>query len=119
MRIVSFIFIFCFFNFLSIKSDDENNEITIEDVSTSITDERSSAPIIKSSSSNIYFEEQFQDKQNWGHWIKSQAKKDIADESISKYDGEWAFEVPESSVYKDDYGLVLKVKIYLIIHFFF
>jgi hypothetical protein len=45
----------------------------------------------------------------WSYWTKSEAKKDIADESISKYDGEWAFEIPESSVYKDDYGLILKV----------
>jgi hypothetical protein len=101
MQIVPFIFIFCLFNFSSIRSD--------EDTSTSTTDTRSNTPIIKSSSSNIYFEEQFQEKNKWSYWTKSEAKKDIADESISKYDGEWAFEIPESSVYKDDYGLILKV----------
>jgi len=37
---------------------------------------------------------------------------DDDDENISKYDGKWAFEISESSIYKDNYGLILKVKKY-------
>ncbi len=41
--------------------------------------------------------------------MKSEAKKDGVEEHLAKYDGEWAFEMPQSSVYKNNYGLVLKV----------
>lgn len=94
MQIVSFIFSFYLLNFSSV---------------TSSTDTKSNVPVIKSSSSSIFFEEQFQDKTKWTNWIKSQAKRDGVAEHISKYDGGWAFENPESSVYQDNYGLILKV----------
>jgi calnexin len=100
MQIVSFIFIFYLLNFSLIRSNTDD-QTTI--------DTRSNVPVIKSSSSNIFFEEQFQDKTKWLHWTKSQAKKDGVDENISKYDGEWTFENSESSVYKNNYGLILKV----------
>jgi hypothetical protein len=108
MHIVSLIFIYYLLNFSSIRTNDNDEKSTINDHSTGI-DTRNDVPVIKSSSLNIFFEEQFQDKIKWLHWTKSQAKKDGVDEHISKYDGEWAFENPESSVYKDDYGLILKV----------
>jgi calnexin len=65
--------------------------------------------VIELSSSNIFFEEQFQEKDKWSYWMKSEAKKDGVEEHLAKYDGEWAFEMPQSSVYKNNYGLVLKV----------
>lgn len=70
---------------------------------------RSNVPIIKSSSPDIFFEEQFQDKNQWTYWTKSQARKEGVEEHQSKYDGQWAFEISESSVYQDDYSLILKV----------
>ena len=74
------------------------------------TDTRNNVPVIRaSSSSEIFFEEQFQDRNKWVYWTKSQAKKDGVEERVSKYDGQWAFEISESSVYKDDYSLILKV----------
>jgi hypothetical protein len=107
MRVVFILLIFCLLNFSLIKSDDDD-----EDNPTTISDEKSNVPIIKSSSSKIFFEEQFQDKTKRSNWVKSQATKDGVDADIAKYDGEWGFEIPQSSVYKDDYGLILKV-IYL------
>jgi len=43
-------------------------------------------------------------------WIKSKAKKDDVDESIAKYDGQWAIESSLDSVLDGDRGLVLKSK---------
>ena len=78
-------------------------------IDSTTTDTRNNVPILKSSSAEIFFEEQFQDRNTWIHWTKSQAKKDGVEEQFSKYDGQWTFEISESSVYKDDYGLILKV----------
>lgn len=112
MRIFFFIFLFYLLNVGLIKCDNDDEEDSTIDDNSINTDKKSNVPLIKSFLSNIYFEEQFQDKTTWSRWIKSKAKKDDVDENIAKYDGEWAFEVPQSSVYNDDYGLVLKV-IYL------
>mgnify|MGYP002384389561 CR=1 FL=1 len=73
-------------------------------------DNRTSVPIFKSTSTKIYFNEQFQNRKTWPYWVRSQAKKDGVDAQYAKYDGQWSIEVPESSVYKDNYALVLKVK---------
>lgn len=73
-------------------------------------DNRTGTPIFKSSSPNIYFNEQFQNRKTWPHWVRSQAKKEGVDAPYAKYDGQWSIEIPESSVYKDNYALVLKVK---------
>jgi len=43
-------------------------------------------------------------------WLKSKAKKDDVDESIAKYDGQWAVESSLESVLEGDKGLVLKSK---------
>ncbi len=102
MNLVSLIFILFLFNFSLIRSENNDEKITT-------TDTRSNVPVIELSSSNIFFEEQFQEKDKWSYWTKSQAKKDGVEEHLAKYDGEWAFEIPQSSVYKDNYGLVLKV----------
>jgi calnexin len=117
MRYSLVILFICLLNISIIKSDDDDEideDISIEDTpikTSSANIEKSNIPTIKSSSSNIYFEEQFQDKSKWSRWVKSQAKKDSVDESLAKYDGEWGFEIPQSSAYNDDYALILKVKI--------
>jgi hypothetical protein len=103
MRIVLLIFILFRLNFSLITSEKNNDE------KVTTTDTRNDVPVIQLSSSNIFFEEQFQEKNKWSFWTNSQAKKDGVEEHLSKYDGQWAFEVPDSSVYKNNYGLVLKV----------
>jgi calnexin len=117
MRYTILILFICLLNISILKAnnddeDDMDEDISIEDTpptSSSSNIEKGSIPTIKSVSSNIYFEEQFQDKSKWSRWVKSQAKKDGVDEVLAKYDGEWGFEIPQSSAYNDDYALILKV----------
>ena len=117
MRFTILILFVCLLNISIIKSDEDDDideDLSIEDTpplkSSTSNIEKGSVPIIKSASSNIYFEEQFQDKSKWSRWVKSQAKKDGVDEILAKYDGEWGIEIPQTSVYNDDYALILKVK---------
>ncbi|CAF0846889.1 unnamed protein product [Rotaria sp. Silwood1] len=115
MRYTILILLICLINISILKADDDDidEEVSIEDTpttSSSPTIEKTNVPIMKSSSSNIYFEDQFQDKTKWSRWVKSQAKKDGVDEVLAKYDGEWNFEIPQSSIYIDDYALILKSK---------
>lgn len=117
MRFTIVILLICLLNISILKADDDeiDEEVTIEDspaASPSANIEKTNVPLMKSASSNIYFEEQFQDKSRWSRWVKSQARKDGVDEILAKYDGEWGFEIPQSSVYSDDYALILKVRIY-------
>ncbi len=119
MRYTILILFLCLFNFSLLKADDDDidDEISIEDsplTKSSSNIAKGNVPTIKSASANIYFEEQFQDKSKWSNWVKSQAKKDGVDEILAKYDGEWGFEIPQTSVYNDDYALILKVNKYFI-----
>lgn len=114
MRYAIFVIFLCLFNLSIVKADDDDldEEITIDESPAATSTpaiEKGTVPTIKSASSNIYFEDQFQDKSKWSRWVKSQAKKDDVDENLAKYDGEWGFEIPQSSVYNDDYALILKV----------
>ena len=43
--------------------------------------------------------------------MKSTAKKDDTDETISKYDGKWSIEEPKDNPLIGDLGLVLKVNV--------
>lgn len=122
MRLTHWILFLCLsaFVFVVVRSEDDDEldeEITIEDstsksssASGASTLEKGNVPTVKTASSSVFFEEQFQEKDKWSRWVKSQAKKDGVDEILAKYDGEWAFEVPHSSVYNDDYALILKVR---------
>ncbi|CAF3614176.1 unnamed protein product [Rotaria socialis] len=113
MRITIVILLVCLLNISILKADDDDidEEITIDDAPGAAANiEKTNVPLMKSTSSNIYFEEQFQDKSKWPRWVKSQAKKDGVEEILAKYDGEWGFEVPQSSAYSDDYALILKSK---------
>lgn len=92
--------------------DDFDEEITIDETTSaksSANIEKDNVPTMKSTSSSIFFEDQFQDKSKWSRWMKSQARKEGVDEILAKYDGDWGFEIPQSSVYNDDYALILKV----------
>ncbi|RNA15718.1 calnexin, partial [Brachionus plicatilis] len=57
-----------------------------------------------------HFLETFESDEIGKVWIKSKAKKDGVEESIAKYDGEWAVESSSDSVLEGDLGLVLKSK---------
>ena len=119
MRFYLLLFVICLLNVKLIRTDDDDDddpdeEVMIEETTKSSSStppvEKGYVPTIRSSSSsNIYFEEQFQDKTKWSRWIKSQARKDGVDETLAKYDGEWGHEIPHTSVYHDDYALILKV----------
>ena len=115
MRWTLFIVYLCLFHLPIVRMDDEDfdEDITIDETTSakpSANIEKDNVPTMKSTSSNIFFEDQFQDKSKWSRWVKSQAKKDGVDEILAKYDGEWGIEIPQSSVYNDDYALILKVK---------
>lgn len=116
MRLTIFLFLLCLFHFSIVRTDDDDldEEITIEETTTSAKTsaniEKGNVPTMKSTSSNIYFEDQFQDKSKWSRWVKSQARKEGVDEVLAKYDGEWGIEIPQSAVYNDDYALILKSK---------
>ncbi|CAF5097000.1 unnamed protein product, partial [Rotaria magnacalcarata] len=113
MRFTIVILLVCLLNISILKADDDDidEEITIDDTPEAAANiEKTNVPLMKSTSPNIYFEEQFQDKSKWPRWVKSQAKKDGVEEILAKYDGEWGFAVPQSSAYGDDYALILKSK---------
>jgi len=62
-------------------------------------------------SGNAHFAEAFFSEDDFNQrWVVSQAKKDGADEAISKYDGKWSIEEPTDNPLKHDLGLVLKTK---------
>lgn len=59
----------------------------------------------------FHFAEHFDNEEYFTRrWIKSTAKKDDIDESLAKYDGEWAVEEPHRQILKGDLGMVLKSK---------
>ncbi|CAF0897549.1 unnamed protein product [Brachionus calyciflorus] len=57
-----------------------------------------------------HFLETFDSNEIGSKWIKSKAKKDGVEDTIAKYDGEWAVESSSDSVLEGDLGLVLKSK---------
>jgi len=96
---------------------DEGEEAMVEDANTDdvITVEKVELDDIHYFSPepkvDHYFEEHFDDASVLGpKWIKSQAKKDGAEDSIAKYDGLWAIEPLEKDPLRGDLGLVLKSK---------
>jgi len=60
---------------------------------------------------DVYIAEHFDDEEEFeAKWVRSQAKKDGADDEIAKYDGKWAVEEQLKNGLKGDMGLVLKSK---------
>jgi len=60
---------------------------------------------------HVYFAEHFDNAEEFeAKWVRSQAKKDGADDEIAKYDGKWAIEEKIKEGLKGDMGLVLKSK---------
>lgn len=61
--------------------------------------------------SNVYFVDFFNDPETIGKtWKTSTAKKEGAEESLSKYDGLWSISLPSKLVMENDYGLLAKSK---------
>uniref|UniRef100_A0A1B6DDQ8 Calnexin n=1 Tax=Clastoptera arizonana TaxID=38151 RepID=A0A1B6DDQ8_9HEMI len=84
---------------------DDTNDVTVE----SEDDILYTTPSVPTS--GVYFTEHFDDLEKFQHkWVKSEAKKEGIDESISKYDGVWAVEQAVRDPLKNDFGLVLKTK---------
>ena len=78
-------------------------------------------PVIESFREQVFFEDKFQEPSMWSRWIKSEVKDEQMYGGGKRYDGEWAFEIPELSAYQDDYGLIMKVRIIramMIVHLF-
>ena len=60
---------------------------------------------------DFYFMDHFDTASSLGlKWTRSQAKKDGADDSIAKYDGQWEIEPLGKDPLDGDQGLVLKSK---------
>jgi len=59
---------------------------------------------------NTYLVETFDQPSDIDRWTQSKAKKEDTDDSIAKYDGEWAVEEPSTNPLKNDYHLGLKSK---------
>ncbi|XP_039295271.1 calnexin isoform X1 [Nilaparvata lugens] len=63
------------------------------------------------SKNSVYLAEHFDNPHEFEKkWIKSEAKKEGIDDSIAKYDGEWALETAQRNALRGDMGLVLKSK---------
>ncbi|KAI6176720.1 Calreticulin family protein [Aphelenchoides bicaudatus] len=61
--------------------------------------------------SGVYFVDFLNDPKAIGKtWKTSTAKKEGLEESLAKYDGQWAINLPTKVVMEDDYGLVARSK---------
>ncbi|KAL3086120.1 hypothetical protein niasHS_009690 [Heterodera schachtii] len=66
-------------------------------------------PIIDKNS--FFFLELFEETQSIGKkWLKSESKKEGAEEAISKYNGEWQIGSPTDEILANDYGLIVRTK---------
>lgn len=68
-------------------------------------------PVYKTpvASGNVFFTETFDSREAFkARWIRSLAKKDGADDTLAKYDGEWIVEESKENSLIGDLGLVLK-----------
>lgn len=126
MRILSYsaIFVVLLVNlvpFSSCKADDDFGDEEFADESEQViqTDAESSneeyvapdfvTPTLDKYS--VHFVDWFDDLKGIGkRWLKSTAKKEGAEESIAKYNGEWAVGSPSNVVINNDYGLIVKTK---------
>ncbi|CAH2002452.1 unnamed protein product [Acanthoscelides obtectus] len=107
-------FIICLILFVShitsIKTEDIDDDVTIETVDDSQSDVPYDSPEVPSPE-KVYFADHFDDPSKFRtQWIKSQAKKDNIEDEIAKYDGLWEVEPAQKDSLPGDLGLVLKSK---------
>ena len=99
-----------------VEDDFDEDEITVEDDvddgSDGVTVEKVAIDVkYFSPDDNVdfYFMDHFDSASTLGaKWTRSQAKKDGADDSIAKYDGQWEVEPLGKDPLDGDMGLVLK-----------
>lgn len=61
---------------------------------------------------SFYLREHFDDVVEFNRkWVRSQTKKGDSAEEIAQYDGLWSVEAPLRSIFRKDFGLVLKSKV--------
>ena len=101
----------------AVEDDFEEDEITVEDeveAADEVTVEKVAVDVkYFSPDDNVdfYFMDHFDSTSTLGSkWTRSQAKKDGADDSIAKYDGQWEVEPLAKDPMDGDMGLVLKSK---------
>jgi len=102
----------------AVEDDFDEDEITVEDDNEERPDEVTIEKVavdVKylSPDDNVdfYFMDHFDSTNSLGSkWTRSQARKDGADDSIAKYDGQWEIQPLEKDSLEGDMGLVLKSK---------
>jgi len=102
----------------AVEDDFDEDEITVEDDNEDRPDEVTIEKVaidVKylSPDDNVdfYFMDHFDSSNSLGSkWTRSQARKDGADDSIAKYDGQWEIQSLEKDSLEGDMGLVLKSK---------
>ncbi|XP_062571665.1 calnexin-like isoform X2 [Saccostrea cucullata] len=93
--------------FADTEEEDDDVQVEVEDDDVKPEKPKFVPPKIDKS---VHFADSFDKKENFKRWTVSQAKKDGAEESISKYDGKWQVEEPKDSAIEGDLGLVMKSK---------
>ncbi|XP_061164558.1 calnexin-like isoform X2 [Saccostrea echinata] len=93
--------------FADTDEDDDDVQVEVEDDDVKPEKPKFVPPKIDKS---VHFADSFDKKEDFKRWTVSQAKKDGAEESISKYDGKWQVEEPKDSAVEGDLGLVMKSK---------
>lgn len=89
------------------KLNAQESEVTIETVKS----EDDIIYITPKSHPDVFFADHFDDETQFQKtWIKSKAMKAGVEETIAKYDGEWALEKAQKDPLTGDLGLVMKSK---------
>jgi hypothetical protein len=86
------------------------DDVPVEDVAPAI-EPVFDKPVYKTPvpTGNFYLAETFDSGSDYKtRWVTSKARKDDADDSIAKYDGEWSIEEAKEHSMEGDLGLVLK-----------
>ncbi|XP_048778294.1 calnexin-like isoform X2 [Ostrea edulis] len=90
-----------------VEEEDDDVQVEVEDEDVKPEKPKFTPPTVEK---NVHFADSFNSKDDFKRWTVSQAKKDGAEESISKYDGKWHVEEPKDSAIEGDLGLILKSK---------
>jgi len=101
-----------------VQDDFEDEDVVVEDEEDQVLDDVEVEKVqidvsYFSPDDNVqfFFLDHFDDASTLGSkWTKSQAKKEGTDETIAKYDGQWAIESLAKDALPGDTGLVLKSK---------
>jgi calnexin len=96
---------------LTVRAEDFVEEAVVTEEETEAKEDIEINYVSPTPKGKVYFAEHFDNLDEFeAKWVRSQAKKDGADEDIAKYDGKWAVEGMIKDGLKGDMGLVLKSK---------